>query len=158
MYASEKWMMSPNEHNKNTYVFIKTLTIQSSLWLAYLPVLKYIHFHVIYIVNFYNAEHKVQGEKWLTKCCTTCKLINGGLGHAVGQHTRELEKENSVFQFLATCSGKYSMRPAAWYPQISVHWHWIHWRWSLWSWSGGAHRAESGGIQIWNVKRRGHTH
>lgn len=38
-----------------------------------------------------------EGNKELTKCYATCKLINSSLGHAIGQHTRELQREKLHF-------------------------------------------------------------
>lgn len=53
---------------------------------------------LFYIMNVQYAEEK---DVTLTKCNTTCELIDGGLGHAVRQHTGELQRDdNCEAQFL----------------------------------------------------------
>lgn len=71
------------------------LTTQSSPSLAYLPALKRIHFHFNYICQclWCRTCSRRRKNNLLTEGCTTCELIDGRLGHAVSQHTGELQEE-----------------------------------------------------------------
>lgn len=71
------------------------LTTQSSPSLAYSPALKRIHFHFNYICQClwcWTCSRR-RKNNLLTEGCTTRELIDGRLGHAVSQHTGELQEE-----------------------------------------------------------------
>lgn len=71
------------------------LTTQSSPSLAYSPALKRIHFHFNYICQclWCRTCSRRRKNNFLTEGCTTSELIDGRLGHAVSQHTGELQQE-----------------------------------------------------------------
>lgn len=58
----------------------------------------------------------------LTKCGTTCELVDGSLGHAVRQYTRKLQHDKTLrVQNIIQLKKK---KHAAEYSQISAHSHW----------------------------------
>lgn len=71
------------------------LTTQSSPSLAYSPALKRIHFHFNCICQclWCRTCSSRRKNNLLTEGCTACELIDGRLGHAVSQHTGELQEE-----------------------------------------------------------------
>lgn len=55
---------------------------------------------------------------YITKSYTTCELVNGGLGHAVSQHTRKLKRRNvQILTYLKPTNGQL----------VSIHMFDTHW-------------------------------